>query len=225
MDAARVDANYGQAGVRDLVKKRESNRKYAARHRDEINEKSRKYVAEHPEERKETHRKYNAKNRAEHPERVREINRKHYAKYRDELCEKARKYRAEHREKIKERAHKHYAENRDELCEKARKYVAENREEINERQRKCNVERRVRVLWTYGSRCVCCGESRYEFLAIDHVNGDGAAHRHKIGKGGSSFYAWLIKNNFPEGFQILCWNCNWAKGVYGKCPHKEEREA
>ncbi len=31
---------------------------------------------------------------------------------------------------------------------------------------------------------------------------------------------WLITNNFPKGFQILCWNCNYAKGVFGECPHK-----
>ena len=31
---------------------------------------------------------------------------------------------------------------------------------------------------------------------------------------------WLEKNNFPSGFQILCWNCNFAKGSLGKCPHE-----
>ena len=32
---------------------------------------------------------------------------------------------------------------------------------------------------------------------------------------------WIIKNNFPKGFQILCHNCNSAKAVYGKCPHEK----
>lgn len=27
------------------------------------------------------------------------------------------------------------------------------------------------------------------------------------------------KNKYPEGFQILCMNCNWGKGIYGECPH------
>ena len=31
-----------------------------------------------------------------------------------------------------------------------------------------------------------------------------------------------IKNNFPKGFQILCHNCNIAKGHYGKCPHEKK---
>ena len=36
-------------------------------------------------------------------------------------------------------------------------------------------------------RCACCGESAYEFLAIDHMNGNGQEHRREIGsKGGTS---------------------------------------
>jgi hypothetical protein len=35
----------------------------------------------------------------------------------------------------------------------------------------------------------------------------------------------VIQNNFPEGFQILCHNCNFAKGFprnNGKCPHENK---
>ena len=32
---------------------------------------------------------------------------------------------------------------------------------------------------------------------------------------------WIIENNFPKGFQILCHNCNVAKGLYGECPHEK----
>ena len=35
---------------------------------------------------------------------------------------------------------------------------------------------------------------------------------------------WLITNNFPMGFQILCWNCNVAKGILGVCPHQEIKQ-
>ena len=55
-------------------------------------------------------------------------------------------------------------------------------------------------------------------LTVDHINNDGVAHRKKIKK--RNIYQWLTKNNFPEGFQTLCMNCNFAKGIYGKCPHK-----
>jgi hypothetical protein len=63
------------------------------------------------------------------------------------------------------------------------------------------------------------------FLVVDHINDNGLEHRNSIGQGirkigsGSVIIAWLIKNNFPEGFQLLCANCNMAKQS-GGCPHK-----
>ena len=70
-----------------------------------------------------------------------------------------------------------------------------------------------------GAICACCGETQYEFLALDHINGGGGEHRRSIG-GGTNLYSWLKKNNYPEGFQVLCHNCNMAKAYYGKCPHQ-----
>lgn len=32
-------------------------------------------------------------------------------------------------------------------------------------------------------------------------------------------YAWLHANKYPDGFQVLCHNCNMAKGFYSRCPH------
>lgn len=51
---------------------------------------------------------------------------------------------------------------------------------------------------------------------IDHINGGGTKHRKQIG---SHIYNWIKNNEFPEGFQVLCFNCNLAKGFYGVCPH------
>ena len=67
--------------------------------------------------------------------------------------------------------------------------------------------------------CRCCGEKTYEFLSIDHINGRGSITREEIGKSGG-LYRWIKKNKYPKGFQILCNNCNMAKGFYGICPHK-----
>lgn len=92
-----------------------------------------------------------------------------------------------------------------------------------------NQERRLVCLKHYSSEipfCACCEEKEIKFLSIDHINGGGNKHRKEIigenSKGGN-IYVWLIKNNFPEGFQILCHNCNMAKGFYKICPHKEKR--
>lgn len=79
---------------------------------------------------------------------------------------------------------------------------------------------RTQVINAYGGKCACCGETEPKLLTIDHVNNDGAEHRRKLNiKGGWVFYSWIIKNNFPKNLQLLCFNCNCAKGFFGKCPH------
>lgn len=69
------------------------------------------------------------------------------------------------------------------------------------------------------NECACCQETTFEFLTIDHINNDGAQHRKSINH--SNIYVWLRKNNYPSGFQVLCMNCNFAKGKYGMCPHQK----
>lgn len=73
-----------------------------------------------------------------------------------------------------------------------------------------------------GCRCECCGESHDAFLTIDHIHGNGTRHRNENtgGKGGESFYRWLKKEGFPDGYRVLCFNCNYANWKLGTCPHK-----
>lgn len=81
---------------------------------------------------------------------------------------------------------------------------------------------RQKVFAYYGDSCVCCGEHDPIFLCIDHINNDGKKHREVNNvKTGNMFYRWLVKNNFPSGFQVLCYNCNTAKSINnGVCPHQ-----
>jgi len=84
-------------------------------------------------------------------------------------------------------------------------------------------ELKRKVFDHYGRKCECCGETHKEFLSIDHINGGGTKHRKEILKGGN-LYSWLVANNFPEGFRVLCHNCNFAIGHYGYCPHQSNQE-
>jgi hypothetical protein len=77
---------------------------------------------------------------------------------------------------------------------------------------------RVEVLRHYGQACSCCGESTQEFLCIDHIKGGGGKHRNEIGSG-YCFYLWLRSSGYPDGYRVLCHNCNMAIGFYGYCPH------
>ena len=55
------------------------------------------------------------------------------------------------------------------------------------------------------------------------LNNDGNIMRLVHGHSGK-FYAWLKRNNYPSGFQILCMNCQWGKlRNNGVCPHQERR--
>ena len=72
-------------------------------------------------------------------------------------------------------------------------------------------------------QCACCGENHMDFLTMDHVNGGGMKHRREVAAG-KYIYRWIVKNNFPNLFQVLCFNCNCGRSVnHGVCPHKSEQ--
>lgn len=94
---------------------------------------------------------------------------------------------------------------------------------IYKSQKKIRSNVRKQVLTHYGGdppKCACCEETELNFLSLDHINGGGKKHRKAIG---SHFFEWIIKNNFPHGFEVLCFNCNYAKGFFGICPHKAKK--
>jgi hypothetical protein len=129
--------------------------------------------------------------------------------------EQRHEYNMAHREE----SHARYIKNREQILERSRAYHECHRDEKNTKARDKRAIQRAEVLAHYGNSCVCCGESIPEFLSIDHINGGGGKHRKEIGAG--AMYRWIIDNNFPDDFQILCHNCNQAKGYYNECPHKK----
>lgn len=120
--------------------------------------------------------------------------------------EKGKRTRYEHNRLWRER-------NKDKVKASSKKYADKIQKEKRSHHSKC----REAILEHYGSFCRCCGEGERSFLCVDHIN---------HGKGNPAprvkdFYGWIIKNGFPDDLQILCHNCNTAKGLYGKCPHKK----
>ncbi len=123
------------------------------------------------------------------------------------MCEKCvranKKWKAQRREKFKANGvcsdcgrERHSAFK---ICDECR-----SRRSIN--HKKETRQRRERVISAYGGKCEICSESRYELLAIDHKNGDGAAERKKMTS--EQMVMRIIKNGFPEKYRILCHNCN-----------------
>ncbi len=176
---------------------------------------NKKWRDRHPEQDKAIHKTY----REKYPERIREANRKcrerKPEKYkaigkawrkanRERVNATVKRYRGRYPERIKLAAklrHKRVAE-----CARIRRHLL-----------------RVQVIEKYGSICKCCGESEIDFLSIDHINGGGTQHRKKIGL--AAMYQWLRRHNFPEGFQVLCMNCNWGRSRNGgNCPHESKKD-
>lgn len=84
---------------------------------------------------------------------------------------------------------------------------------------------RLEMIMAYGGKCVCCGESEPQFLSIDHINGGGKQERDAL-FGVFGLVAHLKRQGWPKGsHQLLCHNCNSAKGFYGECPHARKRLA
>jgi hypothetical protein len=150
--------------------------------------------------------------------------------------------RAKHRDRRLAAKRAYYQANKATHLERGRQYRSENAEAVKAartRWRRANPEliklatqrykertrRRVFSHYSEGEMCcACCGEARYRFLALDHINGGGNAHRRSLGRMDSlSMAVWAIQNNFPPIFRVLCFNCNQARAYYGMCPHDEER--
>jgi hypothetical protein len=80
--------------------------------------------------------------------------------------------------------------------------------------------RRIEILTHYGNgvaKCAMCGIGDMRVLTIDHINGGGEKHRKSINiKAGHEFYRWLKVNSYPNGYQVLCANCQWIKRIENK---------
>lgn len=94
------------------------------------------------------------------------------------------------------------------------KTEAEQRAHDAQAHREARAKLRREVFAHYGMECAACREDDFEVLTVDHVFNDGAAHRRSLPRK-SALYQWLKDNGFPDEFQTLCFNCNFAKHKNG----------
>jgi hypothetical protein len=133
--------------------------------------------------------------------------------YHRQWRKKHRKINVIYRMQCIEHCRQYREKNRDKINEQQRQHRKIYRKEVLDKRRQRNLNKKLQVINHYGGKCAICGELDPDLLTIDHINNDGAKHRREIGiKNGNELYCWLIKNNFPPGFQVLCWNHNAKKG-------------
>ena len=149
--------------------------------------------------------------------------------------EAAARYRERNRDIVNQRMRDWRENNREKFREQSRGWrnrklangspeeVALIRQAERDKTNRINARNRAEVFAAYGGyKCNCCGETESLFLTIDHVHNNGAELRRSgVHGNGSAFYAWLRKNGFPDGFQVLCMNCQLGKHRNGGvCPHQ-----
>ena len=138
----------------------------------------------------------------------------------------AERNREKHLKIQRESYHRNKHKNRVRRLERSTKWYYKNKDRVSINHRKILTNAKEKVFRYYGKKCACCGLVDEKFLTVDHVNngkGNGVSNgRRRIPS--VRLYQQIIKEGFPKTFQILCMNCNWAKGQYGVCPHQTDRE-
>ena len=115
-----------------------------------------------------------------------------------------------HPEKERQRLYDWRSANRDHYLE----YISLKQSQYYERDRKV-------VLQHYSGKevpeCYCCGIAIDDFLTVDHPE----PKPEGIRKRGRALLRWIIKNDFPRGFLVSCFNCNCGREKNGGvCPHR-----
>jgi len=103
-------------------------------------------------------------------------------------------------------------------CNMRRSLQERMRETLPSAQTRWTRRAKEEVIAAYGGKCACCGEDDPMLLAVDHVNGGGRADRAEKGRG-RVMYNKLKSLGYPDGYRLLCYNCNMSLGFFGYCPH------
>lgn len=105
----------------------------------------------------------------------------------------------------------YYIENKEQVDKTNKRWYVNNKKRANVFAKKSRENRKVEILEHYGGAyCSICEVGDVEILTLDHVAGGGTKQRRKF-KDGHAIYRWIINNNYPGGFRVLCRNCNWKE--------------
>lgn len=105
-------------------------------------------------------------------------------------------------------------------------YASHHHKSMRETSHRTRMRLKNKVLSYYSSGkpvCARCGFDDIRALSIDHINSNGGVHRKELSRSarGSGFYWWLKLNGFPDGYQVLCMNCQWIKRTEQDECHKD----
>lgn len=140
-------------------------------------------------------------------------------------------YRLKNKDKIKKTKQQYYLDHKQECIDRAYRNIVNNRERVRMYSRTSKVRIKRQVFTHYckspNIQCRYCGEDDIDILTIDHINGGGNRQQRDMGwtkRGGYSFYFWLKRNGFPDGYQVLCMGCQYRKRRKEMAPENPTEE-
>ena len=184
----------------------------------QTNEDIKRKQKEYRQKNKERIKAYKLKYRQEHKSEISLYRKQYREQNRERERQQEIRYRETHQEELKKQNKKRYWNHRQEQLAYRREWGKKNREKERimkiKTGRKLRRQIRLKALDVLGGKCVRCGFSDERALQVDHINGNGIAHRKQFGNQ-TRFYKHIIEGT-TEGLQLLCANCNAIKRVENK---------
>ena len=120
--------------------------------------------------------------------------------------------------------HDYHIAHRDDIRERKKRWWVKNGKQVvahvqstkyaSARKSRENLKNAVINVLTNGEgTCRHCGQGDIDVLCIDHMDGGGLKHRAALRLLFPSILHWLVKNDYPAGYQVLCSNCNLKKEI------------
>lgn len=129
-----------------------------------------------------------------------------------------RKWRENHKEQIKQ----YLERNKEHIKKLHQEYQVKHRDKIRVANKDYQFHLKMDVLKHYSEsnppKCKRCGFTDIRTLQLDHIDGGGrqARQNNSTMRGGTAFYSYLRRNNYPDNLQVLCANCNFIKKFENK---------
>lgn len=109
-----------------------------------------------------------------------------------------------------------YFKHRKDRMKRSKEWIVKNRLRHNYFTKKSDLRRKLKVMIHYSStnppQCANpFGEHKEPYTNIRALSMDLIKGGHRRSGIGLHSYVWLINNNYPDGWQVLCMNCQWIK--------------
>ncbi len=216
-------SDFGRKWIKEWnLKNKEKLREYYKRWEIENKEKRKEQHQERYKKNKEHHKKIGKIWREQNKEKIRDHGKKWRNENKENIAIKSKIYREKNKEIIKNKSKLYHLKNK----ERQNKRVKLNYQKNKEKIKLNDINDRMKVYNHYSNyniKCNCCGEKHIDFLSIDHIDNNGYEQRKK-GISSKRLIKWIIKNNYPSGFQISCMNCNHGRSRNPEriCVHQKE---